>query len=279
MLSHILAGKELAMKMHGIMKILIICMLSAILLTGCEKETMTMSGNGAGTSSYANATVDDENGGTGSEDADSSVTNTGDEASQEEASTTGEKSVAEASDSADKTSAGDETAAGKASVTDSEEENQPGTVKVFVCGAVLQEGVYTLKEGSRIDSALKLAGGFAQDADTDYVNLAETVEDGQKIYFPREGEEVTEAQSKETATTSSSDATGSQGQENSALVNINAADIEGLKTLPDIGETRAQRILAYRQSNGNFASKEDIKNVSGIGDSIYESIKDYITVD
>jgi competence protein ComEA len=238
-----------------------------------------MSGNGAGTSSYANATVDDENGGTGSEDADSSVTNTGDEASQEEASTTGEKSVAEASESADKTSAGDETAAGKASVTDSEEENQPGTVKVFVCGAVLQEGVYTLKEGSRIDSALKLAGGFAQDADTDYVNLAETVEDGQKIYFPREGEEVTEAQSKETATTSSSDATGSQGQENSALVNINAADIEGLKTLPDIGETRAQRILAYRQSNGNFASKEDIKNVSGIGDSIYESIKDYITVD
>lgn len=229
------------MKMHGIMKILIICMLSAILLTGCEKETMIMSGNGAGTSSYANAAVDDENGGTGSEDADSSVTNTGDEASKEE--------------------------------------NQPGTVKVFVCGAVLQEGVYTLKEGSRIDSALKLAGGFAKDADTDYVNLAETVEDGQKIYFPREGEEVTEAQSKETATTGSSDATSSQSQENSALVNINTADIEGLKTLPDIGETRAQRILAYRQSNGNFASKEDIKNVSGIGDSIYESIKDYITVD
>jgi competence protein ComEA len=266
------------------MKILIICMLSAILLTGCEKETMTMSGSGAGTSSYANAAVDDENGGTGSEDADSNVTNTGDEASQEEASTTGENSAAEASDSADKTSAGadssgDEVAAGKASVTDSEEENQPGTVKVFVCGAVLQEGVYTLKEGSRIDSALKLAGGFAKDADTDYVNLAETVEDGQKIYFPREGEEVTEAQSKETATTGSSDATSSQSQENSALVNINTADIEGLKTLPDIGETRAQRILAYRQSNGNFASKEDIKNVSGIGDSIYESIKDYITVD
>lgn len=270
------------MKMHGIMKILIICMLSAILLTGCEKETMTMSGNGAGTSSYANVAVDDENGGTGSEDADSSVTNTGDEASQEEASITGEKSAAETSDSADKTSAGADSAGdatGKTSITDSEEENQPGTVKVFVCGAVLQEGVYTLKEGSRIDSALKLAGGFAQDADTDYVNLAETVEDGQKIYFPREGEEVTEAQSKETATTGSSDATGSQSQENSALVNINTADIEGLKTLPDIGETRAQRILAYRQSNGNFASKEDIKNVSGIGDSIYESIKDYITVD
>lgn len=138
-------------------------------------------------------------------------------------------------------------------------------ISVFVCGAVVNEGVYELPEDARKNAALDAAGGFAEDADTSSVNLADRVCDGEKIYFPREGETATEQSSAE----------GSE----SVLVNINTADISGLTELPGIGETRAERIVAYRQSHGSFSTKEELKNVSGIGDSIYEGLEDYITVE
>lgn len=143
---------------------------------------------------------------------------------------------------------------------------------VYVCGAVKKSGVYELPSGSRINDALESAGGFADDADTDAVNLADKLQDGQRIYFPREGETAEYYGDQTSSDTGAADI-------GSDLVNINTADVSGLMELPGIGQTRAQRIVDYRQTHGGFDSKEDLKNVSGIGDSIYDGLEEYITVE
>jgi competence protein ComEA len=123
--------------------------------------------------------------------------------------------------------------------------------------------VVSLPEGSRVEDALDAAGGFAPDADETYVNLADWVTDGQKVYFPKIGEESQDA----------SDSAFSDG-----LVNINTADASLLCTLPGIGEARAQDIIAYREANGGFETPEDIMKVSGIKTSVYSKICDKIKV-
>ncbi len=145
------------------------------------------------------------------------------------------------------------------------EEKEDAVVTVYVCGAVVHEGVYELGSNSRVNDALVAAGGFAEDADTDNINLAAKVQDGEKVYFPRLGE-----------VTDYSLGNDSDGQ---SVININTAGTSELTSLPGIGETRAERIVAYRQSHGSFANIEELKNVSGIGDNIYEGLEEYITVD
>lgn len=142
-----------------------------------------------------------------------------------------------------------------------EESTVSETITVFVCGAVCAEGVYELSADSIKDDALQAAGGFAEGADTSGVNLAEAAADGERIYFPYEGE------------TPGNDA----GDDGDGLVDINTADVAALTSLPGIGETRAERIVAYRKAHGAFADKSELKNVSGIGESIYEGLEDYIT--
>ena len=136
----------------------------------------------------------------------------------------------------------------------------PEYITVFVCGAVKNEGVYELEAGSRANDGLEAAGGFSDDADTVAVNLADVLEDGQKLYFPDESEAGTDASEQR-------------------LVNINSADAAELMTLPGIGETKASQIVEYRRKNGAFACKDDLKNVSGIGDSIYEKLETYISTE
>lgn len=136
-------------------------------------------------------------------------------------------------------------------------------VTVFVCGAVQNEGVYELPADARVDDALAASGGFAEGADTAAVNRADTLYDGQQIYFPFEGESLEH---------------NSTEQEDNGLVDINRADKETLMTLSGIGESKAESIIEYRETNGRFENKEDVKNVSGIGDSIYLKIEEYITV-
>ncbi len=138
------------------------------------------------------------------------------------------------------------------------------SIYVYVCGAVVNPGVVELSEGSRADDALQAAGGFAEDAQRDYVNLAAKVEDGEKLYFPS----VSEA----TALAASEDS------EQKGLVNINTADAEQLMTLPGIGASRAQDIIAYRKEHGNFQNKEDLQKVSGIKENLYEKLCDKIVV-
>ena len=72
--------------------------------------------------------------------------------------------------------------------------------------------------------------------------------------------------------------TKSQSEPSNKKININSANITELQTLEGIGQAKAKAIIEYRESNGNFQKIEDIKNVSGIGDSAFEKIKDKITI-
>lgn len=137
-------------------------------------------------------------------------------------------------------------------------------VYVYVCGAVRTPGVVEVPEGSRAAEALELAGGMTTEADPFYVNLAEIVTDGQKLYFPT----ASEAEELEAA--------GKAAEE--GLVNINTASAEELCTLPGIGASRAADIVRYREKNGAFQTKEDIMKVSGIKQNAYDKLCDRITV-
>lgn len=133
----------------------------------------------------------------------------------------------------------------------------PGMVTVYVSGAVMTPGVYSLPDGSRVEDAVLAAGGFAPGAETDSLNLATVLEDGQQIDVP---------------------GIVSASHVNAGRVNINTASADELDTLPSIGPTTAQAIVDYRLEHGSFASIQDIQNVPGIGPATYDKIKDYITV-
>lgn len=139
-----------------------------------------------------------------------------------------------------------------------------GVIYVHVCGAVNEPGVVELPEGSRAEAGVSAAGGMRADADTDYVNLAAPLADGEKLYIPtlEEGRALKEQ----------------EAEKESGLVNINTADSAALCTLPGIGESRAASIIAYREEHGAFQSVEDIMKVSGIGESAFGKLKDLITV-
>lgn len=137
-------------------------------------------------------------------------------------------------------------------------------VTVDVDGCVVNPGVYTLEPDSRVDDAIRAAGGLSEGADTKSINKAKMLSDGEKIYVFREGEENISA--------------GYSFEETTGLVNINTASKETLMTLNGIGEVYSQRIIDYR-SDKKFKSIDEIKNVKGIGDKTFEKIKDSITVD
>lgn len=154
---------------------------------------------------------------------------------------------------------------------------------VHVCGAVVSPGVYELNEGSRIIDAVNRADGLLLTAASDYVNLAAVISDGEKIWIPTV-EEISElaknpdAFSGITATVGNVLAKEDSQAADSGKVNINTADKELLCTLPGIGNTRAESIIAYRESCGGFSSIEDIMKVSGIKESSFQKIKEYIVV-
>lgn len=154
-----------------------------------------------------------------------------------------------------------------------EEEINPSTVMVFVCGEVNSPGVYEMDSDARICDAILSAGDFTAYADTDYLNQAAGLTDGQQIYVPSE---------EETAIGNSDGITGNgngvESSTNDGLVNINTASIQELKTLPGIGDVKAGAIVSYREEHGNFSSIEDIKQVDGIKSGLYDSIKGMITV-
>nr|WP_300815253.1 helix-hairpin-helix domain-containing protein [uncultured Acetatifactor sp.] len=156
------------------------------------------------------------------------------------------------------------TAAQSAASGETASEARDTMIRVYVCGAVANPGVVEIPQGSRVEDALEAAGGFGAEAGREAVNLADWVSDGQKLYFPKEGEAVEEPQA--------------QADSASGLVNINTADVAALCTLPGIGESRARDIISYREANGGFGACEDIMKVSGIKTAAYEKIKDKITV-
>ena len=136
---------------------------------------------------------------------------------------------------------------------------------VYVCGAVAKPGVYKLAPDSRIVAAVEAAGGFLPEAVMEAVNLAEPIQDGMQITVPDKesfvaGEEALKC-------------------EESGLLNINTATAAELCTLSGIGEAKAEAILAYREEIGRFGSIEQLKEVSGIGDSLFNQIKNSVYIE
>ena len=148
-------------------------------------------------------------------------------------------------------------------------------VVVHITGAVKNQGIIELKEGSRISDAIESAGGITEEADLSKINLAYTLQDGQKIYVPNiNDKEITNNITEDAGeNVIENDNTSKQGK-----ININKASQTELETLNGIGPSTALKIINYRQQNGNFKKIEDIKNVPGIGDSKFESIKENICV-
>ena len=144
---------------------------------------------------------------------------------------------------------------------------------VFVTGRVKKPGVYELNEGSRIIDAVSMAGGYEDDACIEALNLAALVNDADMIYVPSINDE---AQSEAIATQNTSTQNGGSGK--SDKVNINKATKEELMTLPGIGESKADKIINYRNENGPFSATEGIMQISGIKDGLYNKIKDRISV-
>ncbi len=138
-------------------------------------------------------------------------------------------------------------------------------IQVYVCGAVARPGVYTLQEGSRVETALVAAGGFSEEASRVSVNLAGWLQDGQMIYFPTT-EEIKAQEAKALA-------------EEMGIVNINTADVKSLCTLPGIGESKAADIISFREKNGPYKKPEDIMKVPGIKENLYQKIQERIAVE
>lgn len=143
---------------------------------------------------------------------------------------------------------------------------------VYVCGAVEQPGVYLLQSGGRVYEAITLAGGLTEDAAGNALNQAEPVSDGQMIQVPTK-EEAAFSDAGESAQEPD------RMQAEDGKININTASAEMLMTLPGVGQSKAESIIAYREEKGTFSSIEAIKNVNGIKDGVYNQIKDKITVD
>ncbi|MCF2682957.1 helix-hairpin-helix domain-containing protein [Faecalicatena contorta] len=148
-----------------------------------------------------------------------------------------------------------------------EPENQQETICVHVCGEVCNPGVYELEAGSRLYEAIEAAGGMTEKAAKDYLNQAEKAEDGQQIYVPS-GEEV-----------SCSDEQSVSGNDREdGKVNLNTASKEQLMTLSGIGEAKASAIISYREAHGGFQNIEELMQVEGIKEGVFQKVKDQIKV-
>ena len=123
-------------------------------------------------------------------------------------------------------------------------------------GEVMYPGIYKVEVGSLIVDVINLAGGITDEANIDNINLVSSIDTNIKLIIPSNNIEIGE----------------------SKLVNLNTASLQQLTTLPKIGESKAKAIIEYREKTGGFKTIEEIKNISGIGESLYEAIKEYITV-
>ncbi len=160
----------------------------------------------------------------------------------------------------------------------------PTEVVVHVAGAVRSPGVQHLPGGARVVDAVDAAGGANPDADLARINLAAPLQDGQQIYVLRVGE-TPPTPVGPSGGTSSALAGGSAGSSGSPTgsatgqpVNINMASADELDTLPGVGPTTAEAIIAYREQNGPFTSVDQLLDVRGIGDAKLEQLRDLVTI-
>lgn len=134
------------------------------------------------------------------------------------------------------------------------------TIFVYVCGAVVNEGVYELPEGSRGYEAIEKAGGFTEVAVTTAVNQAALLQDEMTLYVPNYSEYVEDKEAID------------------GKVNLNLASKEELMTLPGVGESKADSIISYREEHNGFGSIEEIMEITGIKEGLFNKVKDYIKI-
>lgn len=161
---------------------------------------------------------------------------------------------------------------------DQEKVNITTKMMVYITGEVKKPGIYELEENSRIKDAIEEAGGLKETADITDINLATILQDEDKITIPSKEETKQENQSTEKTQSTTSSAANSTTKNQNTKVNINTATQTELETLPGIGPSIASKIVSYRKENGKFKSIEEIKKVSGIGESKYTNIKELIKV-
>lgn len=137
--------------------------------------------------------------------------------------------------------------------------NSNEDIIVNIKGAVMFPGVYSVKENSLLIDVVNLAGGLVDNADVNNINFAMTVSNNQMIVIPITLEE--DASVKE-----------------ETLININTSSVSELTILPGIGEVKAQNIVDYRNKNGMFTSVDQLKNVSGISETLFNKIKTMVTL-
>ena len=160
---------------------------------------------------------------------------------------------------------------------ESKENLEKEKIIVHISGAVQNEGIVELEAGNRVADAIEKAGGLKENAYMDEINLAYQLEDGEKVHIPTKEEQKQNEENK-ALNSSISDESQNIRAENQTKININTATQEELDSLPGIGPSTASKILEYRKEKGKFKTTEEIKEVSGIGESKYEKIKDKITV-
>ena len=145
---------------------------------------------------------------------------------------------------------------------------------VHVTGAVHKQGIVRIEQGSRISDVIDSAGGITDEADLSKINLAYTVQDGQKIYVPN----INDKEKVNTITEDAGENVIEDSNSKTEKININTASQTELETLNGIGPSTALKIINYRNENGNFKKIEDIKDVPGIGDAKFDSIKENICI-
>ena len=153
------------------------------------------------------------------------------------------------------------------------ETNKIDTIKVDIKGEILNPGVYELELGKRIIDVVDLSGGFTSNAVTTNVNLSKKIYDEMVIIIPDKGNVCEVIQN----FNNSKEEDNTMKQPNDGLVNINTASKEQLLNLTGVGESKADAIIEYRKQN-KFESIEDIMNIPGIKESLFNKIKDEITI-
>ena len=152
-------------------------------------------------------------------------------------------------------------------------------VAVHVAGAVARPGLYRLAAGSRVADALAQAGGKLPRADLDRLNLAARLVDGQKVMVTRRGDPVPPPELASAGGGAGlSGSTGASGAAPSEPIDLNAADLAALDSLPGVGPATARAILEERTRRGGFRSTRDLLRIPGIGEGRFARLKDRVRV-
>lgn len=148
---------------------------------------------------------------------------------------------------------------------------------VYICGAVNVPGVYEVEQNARLYEVVEAAGGLREDAAEESVNQARQIEDGEMIRILTQ-EEAAQAGDEEAGEGAENDVKAETANDSDGRIDLNLATVAELMTLPGIGQAKADSIVRYREKNGAFSSIEEIKQVEGIKEGVYNRIKDHIKV-